>query len=366
MLKGHVFNLQTFTSEAFALFIDKFLNGRCGIAKGCELSVANTSVTIGDGYFVIRGRFLQIISGVTISDLTTDGYYRLVCEIDLSKTNTVDALNQATIKTLYGASDYPTLTQQDITGSGTVYQYEFARFQVSDGMISYFQPTRTTVDFETIYDEIEAESEDLLEEIREALADVLDGSAYLLKSAVDPNSLINRGEIAADTDIRLLTEPGIYICHHPSIAKGYPTTSEGVLEIISTDIESDHVIQRYSVAESNERYERHVSEELGNWTKIIVKNDFAVLTGTITLTNGNGSKTFDYPQGFTQSNCVPIAGGTKYSTSLNRIAFGSVQSSLYTGVYLNSSNIALNVDPYQSGAGPSGTFDCKVVLMKIS
>jgi len=26
MLKGHVFNMQTFTSEAFALFIDKFLN----------------------------------------------------------------------------------------------------------------------------------------------------------------------------------------------------------------------------------------------------------------------------------------------------------------------------------------------------
>lgn len=25
MLKGHTFNLQTFTSEAFALFIDKFL-----------------------------------------------------------------------------------------------------------------------------------------------------------------------------------------------------------------------------------------------------------------------------------------------------------------------------------------------------
>ena len=57
MLKGHVFNLQTFTSEAFALFIDKFLNGRCGVAKGCTMSNTNNSVTIADGFFVVRGRF---------------------------------------------------------------------------------------------------------------------------------------------------------------------------------------------------------------------------------------------------------------------------------------------------------------------
>ena len=86
MLKGHTFNLQTFTSEAFALFIDKFLNERCGVAKGCDLSNTSNSVTIGEGYFVIRGRFLQIISNNTISDISTNGFYSLICEIDLSKT----------------------------------------------------------------------------------------------------------------------------------------------------------------------------------------------------------------------------------------------------------------------------------------
>ena len=121
MLKGHVFNLQTFTSEAFAIFIDKFLNGRCGVAKGCELSNTNNSVTIADGFFVVRGRFLEVISGVTVSDITSNGFYSLICEIDLSKTNTADQLNQATIKVISGASAYPTLTQQDITGTGTVY-----------------------------------------------------------------------------------------------------------------------------------------------------------------------------------------------------------------------------------------------------
>ena len=182
MLKGHVFNLQTFTSEAFALFIDKFLNGRCGVAKGCELSNTNNSVTIADGYFVIRGRFLEVISGVTVSDITSNGFYSLICEIDLSKTNTADQLNQAAIKVISSTSTYPILTQQDITGTGTVYQYEFARFKVESGSITNFTDKRTFVDFTTIYDVIQNEAQGVLDDIEQALQNVLDGSAYLLKS----------------------------------------------------------------------------------------------------------------------------------------------------------------------------------------
>lgn len=157
MLKGHTFNLQTFTSEAFALFIDKFLNGRSGVANGCALSNTNNSVTIADGYFVIRGRFLQVISGVTVPDISTNGFYSLVCEIDLSKTNTTDQLNQAEIKTIYNANNYPTLTQQDITNGGTIYQYEFARFKVEGGAITNFTDRRTYINFETLYDLVENE-----------------------------------------------------------------------------------------------------------------------------------------------------------------------------------------------------------------
>lgn len=182
MLKGHVFNLQTFTSEAFAIFIDKFLNGRSGVAKGCTLSNTTNSTTIGEGYFVVRGRFLQIISGETISNITTDGYYSLVCEIDLSKTNTADALNQAAIKAISSTSTYPTLIQQDITGTGTVYQYEFARFKVESGSITDFTDKRTFVDFASVYDAIQSEAQGVLDDIEQALQEVLDGSIYLLKT----------------------------------------------------------------------------------------------------------------------------------------------------------------------------------------
>lgn len=182
MLKGHVFNLQTFTSEAFALFIDKFLNGRCGVAKGCSLSNTTNSATIGEGYFVIRGRFLQIISGETISNITANGYYSLVCEIDLSKTNTADALNQAAIKVISSTSTYPTLTQQDITGTGTVYQYEFARFKVESGSITNFTDKRTFVDFQSIYDQIEDEAQAVLTEIQNTLTNLENQSNVLLKT----------------------------------------------------------------------------------------------------------------------------------------------------------------------------------------
>lgn len=271
MLKGHVFNLQTFTAEAFAITFDKVLQGRCGVLKGCDLSNTSNSATIGEGFFVVRGRPLQIVGSESISNISNNGYYSLVCEVDLSKTNTVDELKQAEIKTVYNANNYPTLTQQDITGNGTVYQYEFARFQVSGGSINNFTDRRTYLDFETLYDLVE---------------DTLEG-------------LENQSDVAMKTDVYL-------------------------------------------------------------------KGDYAILTGSITLTNGKGTTDFNYPDGFSQTNCVPISAGTRYSANIDRIAFGSVQSTIYTGVYLSSNKVEFNVDAYNSGIGPSGTFGCRVVLMKIS
>ena len=157
MLKGETFNQQTFTSDAFALFIDRFTNKQSGVMIGCELSNTNTSVTIAEGYFLIRGRFLRIISGVTLSDISTDGFYSLVCEIDLSKTNTAEQFNQGAIKTIYGASAYPTLTQQDITASGEVYQFEFARFKVESGSITDFTDRRTYVEYGKILTLVQTE-----------------------------------------------------------------------------------------------------------------------------------------------------------------------------------------------------------------
>lgn len=182
MLKGHVFNLQTFTSEAFAITFDKVLHGKCGVLNGCKLSNTSNSATIGDGYFVVRGRILQVIGNETVSNIIENGFYSLVCEVDLSKTNTKDLFVQAETKIVQNSNDYSNLIQQDITDTGTIYQYEFARFKVENGNITNFTDERTFIDFESIYDSIQGQTDEIINKIEQALKNVLDGSAYLLKT----------------------------------------------------------------------------------------------------------------------------------------------------------------------------------------
>lgn len=184
MLKGHVFNLQTFASEAFAIVLDRMLNGSCGVEIGCELSNTANSVTIGEGHFVIRGRPLQIISNETVSDINIDGFYSLVCEIDLSKQNTKENFNQASIKAIYSSSNYPTLTQQDITDKGIIYQYEFARFKVENGNITNFMDKRTYVTVTGVIEAASAEFRVVLKQLENELAQVEEGSAYMLKTDI--------------------------------------------------------------------------------------------------------------------------------------------------------------------------------------
>ena len=192
MLRGHVFKFQTFANEAFAHFINTFLQGNMCVTKGCELSNTIDSATIGAGYFCVMGRFLEIIGNETIEDITNTGYYNLVCEIDLSKTNTKSELNQATIKVVRNTSGYGNLTKEDLFEGGSIYQYEFARFRVAEAGITDFEDRRTFLNLESLYSLINnnfnelfiqknQEAENLLEEIRQELASIVDGSAYLLK-----------------------------------------------------------------------------------------------------------------------------------------------------------------------------------------
>lgn len=193
MLRGHVFKFQTFANEAFAHFIDTFLQGNMGVTKGCNLSKTNDSVTIGAGYFCVMGRFLEIVGNETISNITNTGYYQLICEIDLTKTNTSSELNQAVIKLIRNTSAYSNLTKEDLFNGGTLYQYEFARFKVTEQGIIDFSDRRTFLNLTSLYSQINSnfntlfntkdqQAEALLEEIREELASVEDGSAYLLKT----------------------------------------------------------------------------------------------------------------------------------------------------------------------------------------
>ena len=219
MLRGHVFQSQIFANEIFGLFIDTFLEGNMGVTNGCELSNTTTSVTIGEGCFCVKGRFLQIIGNETVS-ISNNGYYSLICEIDLTQENTNENFNQGSIKAISGNNTYPTLVQQNINTGGTMYQYEFARFRKTDNGIIDFSDRRTFLDISSIYSQINSQASVVLDEIEEALNDVLDESIYLLKTDASETYL---SKADANTTYVKKTDVGTIASKNYSTGTGNPS-----------------------------------------------------------------------------------------------------------------------------------------------
>ena len=147
MVKGETFNLQLFESEAFRHFINVFTNKQSGITKGCEVTQDSQNINIGKGYFFILGGLLRETTG-TANEIPSDaGYYKLVYEIDLSKTNTKDIFNQGTYKFIKALGDYPVLTQEDLDDDGTIYQLPFCQFRITEQGLQDFLDIRQFVDY---------------------------------------------------------------------------------------------------------------------------------------------------------------------------------------------------------------------------
>lgn len=109
------------------------------------------------------------------------------------------------------------------------------------------------------------------------------------------------------------------------------------------------------------------SDQLGgkNANQYVTNDKFAILSGEITLANTGGSTNVNYPSGYNKDNCVVVSCGITY-TSQGWRAFGTVQAAISTGTRLNQNNITVCCYPIQGGtSGPSGTFDYKLVLMKV-
>lgn len=189
MLKGHVFKQQIFGNQIFALFINTFLNGQNGISNnyknGMAITYNGSTLTVQSGAICIQGRFLEEDTSTDISAGTETAYCKLVIEIDLDKQNTEEQLIQATYKIIKGVSEYPALTQTEIVKNNSgIYQYELARFKTNSSGIIDFQDMRTFLDFDSIYGAIQKEYRTLLEQLREELSNIEDGSAYIMKNDI--------------------------------------------------------------------------------------------------------------------------------------------------------------------------------------
>lgn len=187
MLKGHVFSKQIFGNPIFALFINTFLNGKDGVSNnyknGMQVTYSGSNVTVASGAVCIQGRFLEEDTGSTISAGTDTAYCKLVIEVNLDLQNTESQFNQASYKVVKSASGYPNLTQTNIVKNNAgIYQYELARFRTNASGITEFQDKRTFLDFNSIYDKMEAEYGAVLQQLKEELESIENQSNVLLKT----------------------------------------------------------------------------------------------------------------------------------------------------------------------------------------
>lgn len=203
MLKGHVFSKQIFGNPIFALFINTFLNGRDGVSNnyknGMQVTYSGSNVTVASGAICIQGRFLEEDTGSTISAGTDTAYCKLVIEVNLDLQNTESQFNQAAYKVVKSASGYPNLTQTNIVKNNAgIYQYELARFRTNASGITDFQDKRTFLDFDSIYDEMEAEYGAVLQQLKNELESIEDQSNVLLKTG---GTVSGKIEIGSGGDI---------------------------------------------------------------------------------------------------------------------------------------------------------------------
>lgn len=109
-----------------------------GLGNECSVSVSNNYITFQDGYVQIYGRriYVEANSQVYVSlDATKYGY--VVIEVNLSN-NTVSLKSVETTST-----SYPSLTQQNLMTSGTLYQFPIAKYKKTTSSITLqtFTPT---------------------------------------------------------------------------------------------------------------------------------------------------------------------------------------------------------------------------------
>jgi len=131
-LNGTTFNLRkTRAQDDRAIYWA--LNGKCDlVTRGCTLTYDSNAIYIAAGEFICRGGNVNVTatSSVDIPSVQSATKYSLVFEIDLSQTNTENQFNQGQFKLISGGASYPTLTQQDLDGSGTIYQMLFADIDI--------------------------------------------------------------------------------------------------------------------------------------------------------------------------------------------------------------------------------------------
>lgn len=162
MQAGITFDKQLLTSRQHAHFQNLFLNHTDGITKGCEVTQADGKIYVQKGFFVISGRFVEVTGVETIETPQVPSgtlFCKVVYEVDLSKVNTESNFAQGYFRTLTSAAGYPTVVQEDLDGTGTVYQMPFCQYEKTVSAVGAFRDLRPIFHMQAVWDAVSKNNE---------------------------------------------------------------------------------------------------------------------------------------------------------------------------------------------------------------
>ena len=137
-MNGIFFDLQTVRARDLGATFGGILSD--GKLSGCALSYSGVNLTIARGYYIAKGRLIEIDSAETLQTATTaaNGYGRLRLAIDLSIAASESSFTQSKFEWDYATTNnFPALTQNDINdGTNTAYQVEICRVSFANSQIT--------------------------------------------------------------------------------------------------------------------------------------------------------------------------------------------------------------------------------------
>ena len=110
-----------------------------GVLRGCGVTFTSNSITVGDGVFILAGGIISNDGAdtITVTPTLTDGYVRLKCRVDMTQEALETGPGQVEWLTEFSTTTtFPALTQEDINGTGSIYEGEIAVLQIVSGNIT--------------------------------------------------------------------------------------------------------------------------------------------------------------------------------------------------------------------------------------
>lgn len=136
-LNGIIFDQRNNTSKNWRSILQALLGD--GILHGCGVTHTSNAITVGDGAVILSGAVIINNGADTIAVTPTlaDGYVRLKCRIDMTQEASETGPGPVEWMTEFSTTTiFPALTQEDINGSGAVYEGEIAVLQIVGGNIT--------------------------------------------------------------------------------------------------------------------------------------------------------------------------------------------------------------------------------------